>query len=382
MFERVDRDRTLARLRVVVAGTPLALGVRAIARLAEARPRDGVRGEMPAVVDLGELEVHRLRVVDGHGPADDDGAAPGLLAHGLFELARELVHVRRHEVAHAHPHVVADAARGHVDHPERRLLPLELRERAERLRELIAAAPRVQERGVNGIHAVVLHLEPVAREREPRGGLEPIPREIERVVDREAGSPIGRPHVREDHAAEIEGRIRPLAEGVFQSAARRLPRCFEDPAVDVEDPAVVAAANPPLTDQAVLERRAAVRAVQLEQPDATAPVAEQHEILPEDPEAQRNVRQLPREGDRLPEAAEILAARRAGADPRELLVGRRDLARVIRAVRRVEDLRRFRHRPLDRIARIVQHAGGLFGHEPRAQQPARLRLQPQPARVV
>src|SRR2546425_6984869 len=86
-----------------------------------------------------------------------------------------------------------------------------------------------------------------------------------------------------------------------------------------------------------------MRAVQLQQPDAAATVAEQHEILAENPEAQRNVRQVAREGDRLPETAEVLATGCAGTHPRELVVGRRRLASVMGAVRRVEKLPWFDH---------------------------------------
>ena len=159
MLERVDRDGALARLRVEVRRLALPIGVRPLVGLPEAGPGHLLVGESPRRIDLRELEVGRARVVVGHGPADDDGPARRLGLARLLDLARELMDVRRHEIAHADPHQIADAARRHVHHARLGRQPVELGDDAERLGELIAAAQRVQERGVDRVHAVVFHLE-------------------------------------------------------------------------------------------------------------------------------------------------------------------------------------------------------------------------------
>jgi len=210
------------------------------------------------------------------------------------------------------PHQFADAPRGDVDHAVRCLLPLQLRQRAEGLGEVIAAADGVQEGRVHRIHRVVLHLEPVARQEELRGRVQLETRHGKRVVHREHGRHPGRPHVGEDQAAELVRGVRAVAQPLPQRALGGLARRLEKAAVHVEDPAVIAAADAALLENAVLERRAAVRAVQLEQADAARAIAEDDEVLAHDPDPPRHVAEVAREGHGLPEAAQVLAARRAG----------------------------------------------------------------------
>src|SRR5439155_16076069 len=128
-----------------------------------------------------------------------------------------------------------------------------------------------------------------------------------------------------------------LAEPVLERARYRLSRRFQDPAVHVVQPAVITAANAALADEPVLERGAPVGAVELEQPHALAPVAEYHQVLAHDAEAERHVPEIAREGDGLPEAPEVLAAGRARAHAHQLLVGRRHLAREIGSVGSIEE---------------------------------------------
>src|SRR5205085_4086535 len=69
-----------------------------------------------------------------------------------------------------------------------------------------------------------------------------------------------------------------------------------------------------------LERGAAVAAVPVEQPDAVAPVAEQDEVLAEHPDRERHVGELGAQRDRVPVAAQQLAAVRPSPDVGELRV--------------------------------------------------------------
>ena len=277
-----------------------------------------------------------MGVVDRNGPPDDDRAARDLFPRGLLDLARELVDIGRHEIADAHPDEVSDAPGGDVDHPVGRVLPVELGERAEGLRELVAARDGVQERGVDRVHAVVLDLQPVAGKHELARRLEREARQVERVVERKRRPAIGRTHVGEDEAGELVRRVRALAEPVPERARRRLARRLEDPAVHVEHPSVIAAADAALADQAEFERGAPVRAVSLEQAHSPASVPKHHQLLTHDADGERDCAQLAGEGDGLPEPAEIFAARCAGPDPGQLLVRRGYFPAEIRSIRDVQ----------------------------------------------
>src|SRR5262247_4265234 len=67
----------------------------------------------------------------------------------------------------------------------------------------------------------------------------------------------------------------------------------------------------------------------MEHADAPPAVAKDHEILAEDPHPQGRHREITREGDRLPEVAQILSARRAGTDLGQLGIGRRDFTATV-----------------------------------------------------
>ncbi len=207
--------------------------------------------------------------------------------------------------------------------------PVELGDHAERLGELVAAAQRVQERGVHRVHAVVLHLQPVARQRELRRRHELVARHLVAVVHRKRRAPIRRPQVREDQPRELVRGIGALTDALGQPAARRLARRLQAPAVDVVDPAVIAAADAALDRDAELQRRSPMRAVQVQHADAPAAIAKDHEVLAEDAHAQRRAGELAGEGHRLPEPAQVLAARRAGTDLGQLRIGRGDGAAVV-----------------------------------------------------
>src|SRR5262249_4182808 len=100
-------------------------------------------------------------------------------------------------------------------------------------------------------------------------------------------------------------------------------------AVDVVHPAVIAAAQTALERDPELERRPAMRAVQVQHADAAAAIAKDHEILTQNAHSQRRRHEIARERDRLPEAAQILAARRSGTDLGQLGIRRRNLAAAI-----------------------------------------------------
>src|SRR5262249_3730449 len=94
---------------------------------------------------------------------------------------------------------------------------------------------------------------------------------------------------------------------------------------------------PPLRNQPELERSPAMGTVALEQPHPSLPIAEDDQLLPEDRDVNRHVSQVIGEADRLPEAAEVLAARRSGTDVGEFCVLSGNLAMVVGAVARRQE---------------------------------------------
>src|SRR5262249_39520818 len=134
------------------------------------------------------------------------------------------------------------------------------------------------------------------------------------------------------HAVGLMGRIGAVIKPVLQGAVARLARGFEDPAVDAEQPAVITAADAGLAEKPELERGAAMRTMQLEEAHGAALVAERDQILAQHPDPQRDVREVVGKADRLPETAQIFAARSARADMRQCRVLVGHLAMKIAAV--------------------------------------------------
>jgi hypothetical protein len=127
-------------------------------------------------------------------------------------------------------------------------------------------------------------------------------------------------------------RIGAVEQLFLQRAVGRLAWGFEDRAVAAEEPAVIAATKPLPLDQSEFERGAAMRAVQLDQPDLAAAVAKRDEVLAEDFKPLRHVAESARKDHRLPEPPQVFAARRTRPDSGQLVVHRRHAAVVISAI--------------------------------------------------
>src|SRR6267143_5168287 len=87
-----------------------------------------------------------------------------------------------------------------------------------------------------------------------------------------------------------------------------------------------------------------MRTVQLQQTDVAAPVAKGDQLLVQNLDPERQVLQLVGKADRLPEAAHVLAARRAGTDMGELGVLLGDVPMEIPAISRLQERGSGRHR--------------------------------------
>src|SRR6266436_3158970 len=79
-----------------------------------------------------------------------------------------------------------------------------------------------------------------------------------------------------------------------------------------------------------------MRTVQLQQTDVAALVAKGDQLLVQNLDPQRQILQLIREADRLPEATHVLAARRAGTDMGELAVLLRHVPVEVGAIPRLQ----------------------------------------------
>jgi len=93
-----------------------------------------------------------------------------------------------------------------------------------------------------------------------------------------------------------------VEQPVLQRAVGGLARGFEDRAVGAEEPAVIAAANARFADQSEFERGAAMRAMQFQQADAAALVAEGDEILAQNAQPPGHFAQFGGLDHRLPKA--------------------------------------------------------------------------------
>jgi len=136
---------------------------------------------------------------------------------------------------------------------------------------------------------------------------------------------------------------------VLDLAGGGLARGFQDGAVGVEQPAMVAAAYAVLLDDAELERGVAVAAQQVQQPIGAGPVAEQHQVLAHPAQLQRQFANHGGERDRHPEPAQILAAGCARHDAGDLIVRRQRRQPVARVAGEF---------PLGKEEGLVRHGDG------------------------
>ena len=222
--------------------------------------------------------------------------------------------------------------------------------------ELGSAVAGMEERLVGLVDRVVHHLQPVGRlvVGGPAGGLAQTDRKgrvLGEVVEGKRRRTVGRPEIGEQQPLVLAHRIGALAQLADIGVVVRLGRGFEDAAVGVEQPAVVAAADAALLDAAELERGAAVRAVLLQEPDAPAEVAERDQILAQQAHGEGQVAEIVGMQERVPEAAQILAAGRAGADPHEAVVARRRHRLMVGAVGFGQEALRSGHREPDCVGR-------------------------------
>jgi hypothetical protein len=142
---------------------------------------------------------------------------------------------------------------------------------------------------------------------------------VEAFVTRQHGLLVRRAQVGPHQAVQLLHRVPGLAHLVAGAAAFGLAGLLHAMALHVEQPAVVAAADAALFDLAVIQGRAAMRAVRVDQAGPAGLVAKQDQVLAQHPHLARRVAGVGRGADRVPVAPEQFAHRRAGADLGQLL---------------------------------------------------------------
>ena len=140
----------------------------------------------------------------------------------------------------------------------------------------------MQERGVRGIDADLERLQPVAIDHALER--EGVAVRRDEAVEMRKRRRLARAHIGEQDAALLHHRIGLLPDVGAQVAALRLGRRLQALAVDVEQPAVEGAAQAAVLQPAIGEIGAAVRAGAVEQAVAALLVAEQHEVLAQQPD--------------------------------------------------------------------------------------------------
>jgi len=127
---------------------------------------------------------------------------------------------------------------------------------------------------------------------------------------------------RREDGAEVQAHPAPAARGDPAARQRRAVSTpcgpsgstYRNTPIYGEQPSMVAAADSPLIDQPKLQGRAAVRAVQFQQPNDTGCGTEHYQLLAQDRHPTREIAQLVGPANRLPEAPQVFAAGRAGTD--------------------------------------------------------------------
>jgi hypothetical protein len=125
-----------------------------------------------------------------------------------------------------------------------------------------------------------------------------------------------------------------LADALPVSALRRLARLIETAAGDVEEPTVVAAADPFGLHPPVVKGSSSMATARIQETDSPSSVSKENEVFPQNPDGSSQPRRTGFVGKlggdpyRLPEAPEELTRGSSRADRRHSLVGTRRLLSV------------------------------------------------------
>ena len=255
----------------------------------------------------------RVGIVDRRDPARQAAAAEIARLFRHRKVTAVLGETGQHLIVDANPDDIVDAADIGVEVTVLALEVLDPRHLGEGVGELGAHRLGVQVDHVERIPGVFHHLQPVARR------FDQVRDHFVAVLDhgvehRERRHGLARPHVGKRESLVFNDRIGAETGAFLQSAADRFAGAFLDRTVDAVLPAVIAAADAALLDDAKFERHVAMRAVQVHQAEPAAVLAKQHQVFAHDTNTIRQVADLVGHRHRHPVAAQILAAGRSRAD--------------------------------------------------------------------
>ena len=148
------------------------------------------------------------------------------------------------------------------------------------------------------------------------------------VVARQHGLLLRWAHIGKDQSVALLHRIPGLAHPIAFEPTFGLARLLEAAPLGVEQPAVIAAANPALLDATVIEGGAAMAAARLHQPRLAAPVTEQNEVFAQDADGLGRRAGIGDEPDRMPVAAQQFSHGLATPDFGQGGIVGRGLARI------------------------------------------------------
>ena len=220
-----------------------------------------------------DCDVQHLAFVDRPRDERDERQRPERHAHVLLMLRDRCAGLADRSVAEAVVGVLGVEPRRGVGGDLHPLLPVRRR-------------PAMQEPGVRGVDRALEALQavralPLLDDRTLlRGHREP-------VVLRERGLLLRRTQVHPDHVPDLLDRERPRAQPVLVRRVAGLGRHLEARAVDAKLPPVVDASQAALFVAAERKRRQTVRAGRIDEADLPVGVAEGHEVLAEQPDADR-----------------------------------------------------------------------------------------------
>ena len=194
---------------------------------------------------------------------------------------------------------------------------------------------------MQGIHAVFADLQPIARPMELVRRVRHARLLID-IEDRKIRFGLRWTHIGPDHSGIFMDMVGAMEHSLGERIVIAVGRRLEDGAVDIEVPAVVAAANTGLVELAVFERGAAVRAMQLQEPEPAAEVAKtEPDLRPGYAIAAGTFFRFSTSAIGCQKQRKILSARCIGADASQLLIG--ELGRFCRGGRRRRRRARFAH---------------------------------------
>src|SRR5215469_14380093 len=334
VFFGMQRDGTLANLRLIVAGVALMLlGGQFRPQLAIIN-RPGIARRRHILGQLTDVKLPRTDVVDRKRPAHPARLAP-TIAHSQCRIRH--THYRWQANLNYTPHGLA---LGHLANLNRDCavlggFPLDVGPNRHQIVKLHVAKSAVENKHVPRVHGVFMDLQPIAGitggiradERAVGDQLFVLSQRFQDIVARQHRLALQRPQVRKYQPVTLLNGIPGLAI-VRDLTYASLAGLLQTTSPSIEQPAMVAAADAALFDFAVEQTGSAMRAAGINQPISCLWSSKQNQVFAQNAHGQRQICYLLGGRNRMPVPPQHFAARGASADFHQFGVVRR-LGQVI-----------------------------------------------------